>query len=236
MADEALDLLSTSESRWRSLRASGREWRTPALLSDAFQAQLARRRAEGQRFALITNQTDAPMPDEIEEGWKIWLAESWKRAEFAAGRGSVEVVFHESTWWSNGPGISQTNSGGQDWGHGEGPGEFLIRTADYPPLLEIREVTVDSWLGRQTLVAKASIRRGLEPRRGRGLHGLVIGDADEILLSIDRERGVVLQTKSWFQGSLYRVLEMNDVGFDEEFPPTTFEIRPLHGPGWLTTT
>jgi hypothetical protein len=57
------------------------------------------------------------MPDEIEEEWQIWLAEPRKRAKFAAGRGSVDVVFHESTWWSNGPGISQTNTGGQDWGH-----------------------------------------------------------------------------------------------------------------------
>jgi len=117
MADEVLDLPSTSQSRWRSLQASGREWRIPALLSQAFQAQLARRRAEGQGFALITDQTDAPMPDEIEEEWQIWLAEPRKRAKFAAGGGSVDVVFHESTWWSNGPGISQTNTGGQDWGH-----------------------------------------------------------------------------------------------------------------------
>jgi hypothetical protein len=133
----------------------------------------------------------------------------------------------------NGPGVSQTNSGRQDWGHGEGPGEFLIRTDDHPPLLEIGEFTVDSWLGRQTLVAEVGIRRGLEARQGRGLHGLVIGDADEILLRIDRERGVILQANSWFRGSHYRVLETNDVGFDEESPPATFEIRPLSGPGWL---
>jgi hypothetical protein len=30
-------------------------------------------------------------------------------------------------------------------GHGEGPEEFLICMDDYPPLLEIGEVTVDSW-------------------------------------------------------------------------------------------
>jgi hypothetical protein len=52
---------------------------------------------QGQRFAIISNQSDTPWPDETDEEWQLWLAGPWKRAKFAAGRGGVDVVFHEST-------------------------------------------------------------------------------------------------------------------------------------------
>lgn len=111
------------------------------------------------------------------------------------------------------------------------PGANLIRSADYLPLIDVGDISPGSWLGRETLNVTVSIRRGLEVRRGPGLHGLVIGDADPIL-DIDRERGVILRAESSYRGSVYRVLEMNEVSFDEEFPPDTFEIRPLSGLDW----
>jgi hypothetical protein len=234
-ADEVFYLLSTSQSRWRTLRASGRVWSNPTLLSEAAQALLARRRAEGQTFAIISNQSDTPLPDENEEEWQLWLARPFKRAKFAAGRGGVDVVFHESTWWSNALGISRTNGGAINSGHGDGPGANLIRTADYVPLIDVGDISPGSWLGRETLTVTVSIRRGLEVRRGPGLHGLVIGDADPILLDIDRERGVILRAESSYRGSVYRDLEMNEVAFDEEFPTDTFEIRPLSGLDWSST-
>ena len=117
--------------------------------------------------------------------------------------------------------------------NGEGPGEHLVSTADYPDLIEMESVTTGVLLGRDTLDAKVTIRHGLPRQRGRGLHGLVIGDADKILLCIDRERGVILHASSWFRESIYRVLEVQDVAFDEQFPPETFEIAPLYDPEWV---
>jgi hypothetical protein len=125
------------------------------------------------------------------------------------------------------------NGGSLNIGHGEGPGAHLVTTAEYPALIEVHEVTAGARLGRETLEAKASIRHGLSRRRGRGVHGLVIGDADEVLLSIDRERGVILYAGSWFRGSIYRALEMNDVSFDEELRPGSFETAPIHGLDWV---
>jgi hypothetical protein len=68
--------------------------------------------------------------------------------------------------------------------------------------------------------------------RGRGLHGLIIGDADRIDLSVDRERGVLLRAASWFEGSMYRTVEALSVAFDETFPSDAFEIDPLPGQDW----
>jgi hypothetical protein len=235
LVDEALHLLSTADARWRTLRASGREWRDTALSADAWRARLERKRAEGQHFSVITLRSTMQHPDELDEEWRLWIAQPWRRANFAAGRAQVDVVFHESTWWSNGHGRSITNGGALNYGHGVGPGEFLVTTAAYPPLIEIEVVATGSRIGRATLEATVSMRHGLARRRGRGLHGLVIGDAEEILLSIDRERGVILRAAGWYRGSVYRIVEMQDVGFDEDFPPTTFEISPLPGLEWLDT-
>ena len=147
----------------------------------------------------------------------------------------MDVVFHESTWWSNAHEFSRTNGGAINSGHGDGPGANLIRTADYVSFIDVGDISPGSWLGRETLSVTVSIRRGLEVTRGLGLHGLVIGDADPILLDVDRERGVILRAETSYRGSVYRVLEMNEVAFDEEFPTDTFEIRPLSGLDWSST-
>jgi hypothetical protein len=233
MAEEALNLLSTSASRWRTVRVSGHEWRSTALVSQAWKARLERQRAEGQNFSVISFGSPEARPDETDEEWSLQIAGPWRRAKYGAGRETIDVVFHGSTWWSNSHGFSRTNGGSLNSGHGEGAGEFLVQTADYPFLIEVEEVNTGSRLGRDALDARVTVRHGLPHRRGRGLHGLVIGDADEVLLSIDRECGVILHAASWFRGSVCRVLEMNDVTFDEPFHPKAFEITPLAGLDWV---
>ena len=215
------------------MQARGREWRSTALASQAWEAQLERKRAEGHHFSVFGVQSKEQRPDETDEGWSLWIAGSWKRASFVVGRETTDVVFHGSTWWSNGYGFSRTNGGSPNSAHGEGPGEYLVSTVEYPALIEIGTATVGSRIGRETLDVKATIRRGLPRRRGRSLHGLVIGDADEIHMSIDRERGVILFALSWFKGQPYRILEMDKVAFDEQLGPETFEIAPLPGLHWV---
>ncbi len=233
LADEALDLLSSSASRWHTLWARGREWRDTALSSAAWKAQLDRRRGEGQTISLITNKATSPRPDQTDEPWRLWIADDWRRANFVAGGSEVDVVFHGAEWWSNGHGTSRTNGGAPNYGHGQGPGQHLVDTAEYPPLIGVTNVAVGSLLRRETLDVMATARRELPRRRGLGLHGLVIGDVDEIELSVDRERGVILRATSWFGGSPCRIIEMTEVTFDEELPVATFEIAPLPGLDWL---
>ncbi len=189
--------------------------------------------AEGQSFSIISSQSTLPRPDQIDEQWQLRIAGTWRRAIFVAGRADVDVVFDGPTWWSNGHGISRTNGGTLNHGHGEGPGEHLVSTVAYPTLIEVGTASVGTRIGRETLEVKATIRRGLPRQRGRGLHGLVIGDADETHLSIDRERGVILLAKSWFKGQPYRILEMEKVAFDEPLGPETFAIAPLPGLHWV---
>jgi hypothetical protein len=129
-----VELLSTSESRWRTLHSTGREWRNQRVLTQAWETGIARDRASGLTVALLRASTPhvvVPPAPQSEEQWELWLAPPWKRARFPVGDDLVDVVFHESTWRSNGHGQSNTNEGDENDGHGLGWGEDLIRTQDY---------------------------------------------------------------------------------------------------------
>ncbi len=53
------------------------------------------------------------------------------------------------------------------------------------------------------------------------MHGLGLG-ADEYQLMVDDERGVLLRSEARIRGLPFRILEMQLVSFDEEFPEDTF--------------
>ena len=179
------------------------------------------------------SEPDESEPQEADETWALWLAPPWKRARFPVGGDMVEVVFRGSDWWSNGHGSSRTNVGAAaKVDHGLGYGEDLIRTADFVDFLHIQEVTEGSWIGRPVLQAQVVVRHEDAFRSSRSVHGLVLGDADRVDLAVDVERGVILRAEAWFEGSLYRILEMSEVRFDVPFSADTFELQPLPGQEW----
>jgi hypothetical protein len=223
--------MSTSTDRWSTLRMEGREWRKPGVLHQAWDAATARKRASGMGVStIVLGRSDLPQPSELEQAWTLCLNPPSKRATFTVGRGMVDVVFQGTTWWSNGNGVSSSNVTA-NWGHGLGWGEDLVRTADYVSRLDIDDVEPGTLLGRPILHARArAIHRDRD--RGKGLHGLIIGDADRIDLAVDRERGVILRAASWFEGLMYRIVEALEVAFDEQFAADAFRIEPLPGQDW----
>ena len=230
---EACDLLASSRLRWKTLRASGREWRNHGLVDQAWQARHARMRAEGRHFTTINVESKTQRSNERSADWALWVAPPWRRAQFEVGFEAVDVVFRDSMWWSNGHGISRTNGGSPCTQHGSGPGEDLLRTKDYVDLINITNVGSGEWIGRATLELGVTIRHDLNRTRGPGLHGLVIGDPDRIELTVDEERGVVLRSQTWMGGHLCRAVEVTDVAFDEQFEDGVFEIEPLPGQAWV---
>lgn len=86
---EVLELIHTSEERWRSLRAWGREWRHSALHLEAFMREAARRRS-GSVAVFGESSLEPEEPVESEELWRLWMARPDKvRAEFAVGHGET---------------------------------------------------------------------------------------------------------------------------------------------------
>jgi hypothetical protein len=242
LESEFFDLLATSQSRWTTLLIEGRTWTNIHLRNLAWQAQIDREKANGAHVAILQrpdsddgtadqNEVEAEL-EQHEEIWSLWVTPERRRAKFQVGDGTVDVVIEGSTFWSNGFGRSFTNGGKNNYGHGEGDGQNLIRTTEYCGLLHVVELSRGLRIGRDTIDAKVTIREDDDPERGQGVHGLTIGDADALELSIDRERGVVLSASSWMRGAIYRIVEITKVEFDPHFGLDTFKIEPVFGTEW----
>jgi hypothetical protein len=229
ITNQILELLSNSEFRWDTLQATGREWRNSRILAEAWRAGSDRKRASAPAGSFQTGHvySTKPKPEVSEEAWSLWLAPPWKRAHFLIGADVIDVVMHGERWWSNGHGESRSKVGR----HGLGWGENLVRTSEFVNLLDFKEVSEATYIDRPVFDAWATMRHD-ERRRGPGLHGLILGDADRVRLMVDREHGVILRTEAWFHESLYRILEMTEIRYDLDFGPEIFHIDPLPGQSW----
>jgi hypothetical protein len=242
---EFFNLLETSGSLWTTLFIQGRTWTNIDVQNLAWQAQINRLKAHGALFAAFqsaqsdeneTSESAAHVePLDREETWRLWAAPGKRRAQFEVGQELVDVVIEGSTFWSNGRGRSITNGGNTNHGHGQGDGHHLIRTAEYTGLLQVIELSDGVRTGRPTIEAKVTTLDREHRRRGRGLHGLTIGDPEVLRLSIDRERGVVLKASSRFQGAIYRSVEVTAVEYDPHFDLDVFKIEPEFSTEWIST-
>jgi hypothetical protein len=238
------NLLVSSASRWTELLIEGRTWTNIALQNSAWQANIDRMRANGAAIAIFQS-SDSDDNESVganarveplirEQTWSLWVTPERRRARFVVGDEIVDVVIEGSTFWSNGNGRSFTNGGRKNSSHGQGDGQNLLRTADYVGRLRVAELTDGTKCGRPTLDAKVEILDNSGPEFGPDLHGLTIGDADYLELSVDRERGVLLSASSWLRGDVYRIVEMTRVEFDPNFDPDAFIIQPEFGTQWTS--
>jgi hypothetical protein len=241
---EFFNLLATSETRWTTLKIEGRTWFNFDTQRLAGQINVERQIANGARIAMFqradsdeddASETEiAPTPVDYDETWSLWVTPERRRAKFSVGDHRVDVVIEGSTFWSNGLDRSFTNHGLKNHGHGQGDGQHLIRTPEYVGRLQAVELSEGTTIGRPTIDARLTILDAENFEFSPGLHGLTIGDADFLELSVDRERGVVLSASSWLHGAIYRVVEMTNVEFDIHFAPDAFRIQPEFGTEWTS--
>jgi hypothetical protein len=242
---EFFNLLETSESRWTALFIEGRTWFNIEVQMFAWQAQIDREEANGARIATFrrsdSDKNEASgtaiviEPVDHEETWRLWANRERRRAKFEVGNELVDVVFEGSTFWSNGLGRSITNGGKANYSHGQGDGQNMIRTAEYAGVLHVVELSEGMRIGRHTIEARVTIVDNEDLGRVPVLHGLTIGDAEVLDLSVDRERGVVLSASSQFHGVTYRIVEITEVEFDPNFDLDVFKIEPECGTEWVST-
>jgi hypothetical protein len=229
---DVLELMHTSEQRWRSLRAEGREWRHEALLLEAFMRMVWRRRS-GSVSVFGGSSEEAEEPEETESTWRLWMEGRHKvRAEFAVGHGEmVTAVVDGPTWWSWSPSNGAlTNEGSENAETGLGPGTSLVH-----PALILPAIDLEIW-GRTTRLGRSVYEVLVAPTTGDDedeessalLHGIGSG-AEEYELLVDGERGVLLRTEARLHGRPFLILEMNEVGFDEELPAASFTLAPPKG-------
>ena len=101
---DLLELLHTSDERWRTIRMKGREWRDEALLLDAFHRAFDRGGGSVVAFGSTTEESAVRS-----EPWAMWIGPERKvRAEFSVGHEQLVAVLDGDRWWHWSP-----SSGGQ---------------------------------------------------------------------------------------------------------------------------
>jgi outer membrane lipoprotein-sorting protein len=227
---DLLELMHTSEERWRWLRAEGRESRHAGLNLEAFMRAVERRRS-GSVGVLANSHRKVDEPEESERRWRLWMEGANRvRAEFALGHGDmVTAVVDGSTWWSWSRAMgAQTNEGREDSETGVGPGIALVRPAALLPAVDFEVRGRATKLGRSAYAVRAIPSPSNDVEELDLPHALGSG-ADEYELLVDAERGVLLRTEARLRGRPFLILEMDDVAFDEEISADMFRLVPPAG-------
>jgi outer membrane lipoprotein-sorting protein len=226
-----LELLHDAEPRWTTLRAVGRQWRHNARAGEAFERHFAavEARQPGSVVSVSAGYTSdgsqPPEPDDSEDLWRLWIERGVRtRAEFAVGNETISVVFDGTTWWSWSPSMGgMTNRGAVNHGHGSGPARVLIDTSKLISALRLQFLGTDTLLGRGVFRVRGVPRPRVGDGPNDGHFELGVG-ADEYLLSVDAERGVVLRSEARFRDQPFMVIEMTEVEFDADLPPETWKV------------
>ena len=224
MVEDVAALMNDSRHRWSTLRTSGFEWRDHELLLQAF------RRGAPSGGTWSQGSFTGPIPDR--EPWSLWISlPDQVRTEFPVGTETVTAVIKGSTWWSYSPsrgGI--TNEGNDHMSHGMGSGYPMTDPAALSRAFAFGPTTSTTFVGRPALevlahpmdpesfdfVEKIQVDRA-QSELGKG--------ADEYRLYIDAERGIVLRSEARLEGQPFRVIEMEQISFDERLPDETFTLE-----------
>lgn len=162
-------------------------------------------------------------PEESREEWRVWLAKpDKKRTQFLVGDQVVTAVFIGDRWWSWSPLGFRMNDGALNRGHGFSPAEGLVDPARHIASLHMR---VD---GRTSLLARPAFRvtavpRIVEPHGFDPTFHMLGTGADLYKLVVDAEVGILLRCQAEFHGDAFRVIEVDDIGVNEQFGEGMFD-------------
>jgi hypothetical protein len=166
-------------------------------------------------------------PEEVKTKWQLWVAPHDRiRTEFVVEGETVTAVIAGDKWWSwSRSRGARTNDGDPNSSHGVGPGEALLYSARILPALRLEVIGHDMLADRP--VTEVLARPGSNVKdetywKGHSArHGLGAG-ADEYLISVDTERGVLLGSKALIAGEPFRILEIESITFDEDLDDELF--------------
>ncbi len=198
-----LELLNDAEPRWKTLRAVGRHWRHNARASEVFERHFAAVQASHPSGEVVQLTGYAPderqpqVPDESEDHWRLWMEYGGRtRSESSVGSEPLTVVFDGPAWWelvtARG---GMTNSGDANHRHGFGPAETLVDAAALLSALRLQFLGADTLLGRDVFRVRGLPQARTSHQSDYGLHQLGVG-ADDYMLAVDAERGVLLRTEA----------------------------------------
>jgi outer membrane lipoprotein-sorting protein/uncharacterized Zn-finger protein len=227
---ELLELLHGARDRSRTVRATIREWHHGERSSRAFKRHVEESKATAYTEARTVGE-DSP-PEAWESLTRLWVE---KPARIREEREDPHwerllVIRDGERWWSYSPQMG-ARSNEADPGVRSGAGQLSEHHLDPAPLIAALDFEVLGrriFAGRPALEVRATPRLSAEAMPAHALFLLGHG-GDEFRLLVDRERGVLLRTEARLEGQPFRVRELLEVSFDEDFPWETFVFVPPAG-------
>ena len=208
---------------WRTLVAEGWEWRHGSRSLAALN-RLRPQVTEADTRSFRPPEVDQE-PAARSHKWRLWLTNDERvRAEYSIGEDRVTCVVAGSTWWSWSAALGRTNENDPSVSHGIGPGAVLL---DPSKLLAASDLTT---LGQVSFGGRSAWSVRAVPTIGEvgGTHILNGRDeslrlgADEYLLMVDAERGMLLRSEARLAGKPFHVVGIHRVQFDENLPDELF--------------
>ncbi len=215
-----LELLYTARTRYRTVRLELRSSSRPRAQGEAMQ-RLTGQRASQMVFAIGGGRGEIPEVIETRLRLSGEPPGRW-RVERDDGNGASLTVADGDTFWTYHPlAGAMTNFG--DAQHQVGSPSEATPVLDPSALLATLDLEV-------TGATPAGIE--LHGRRRPDVQGpwdsLSFG-ADEHLMLVHPERGVLLRVQSLYEGQELATLEVTSIEFDVELPPETFVFVPPEG-------
>jgi hypothetical protein len=221
---DALLLMHDASRSFTTVRMSVRRWHHTERLHRAWE----REEELGTASLYALPGTGGPEPPERIQRSRVW----WRPPDHARvehdpdADGPRIVVAAGALWWSWHPDFGGfSNEGMAGVGRSdeqEGPCRELLQPELHPAALELELLGSGLHAGRRAIALRG------RPRRVEGVLAMMSslpGGADAHRLMVDRERGVVLRAASEIDGHRFWVVEVEEIAFDEEFPPETFTLR-----------
>lgn len=236
---DLLELLHGAGESFRTLRSEIRVWEEPELARSAMTAAMSRRVSRvrvgssrsGSGFLTPPTGTSAPS-DPSESSVQLWVERPGRfREEQRDGDGASVVVRDGVRWWSYDDRFgARSNEGDEAPGRSRVGGEleFLADPAGLLSLLRFEVCGRGERARRDVLRARAWPRDELTLPSSQALIPLGAG-ASEYELEVDAARGVLLRSAAIYDSAQFRVVEVDEIAFDQDLPAGTFTFASPDG-------
>ena len=196
------------------MRLAIHEWTHVEISAHAFHAA----RGAGSQYVVSTREGERGVPAELDTTIRFW---GDAEGRFREERENYTMVGDTVSVWSWSPELGAVVH------EQRGP----METSAYEllnPVTILAAFDVEP-LGTGAVADRPTRRVRIHPRsESARMHHLGLG-ADEIVLDVDAERGVLLRVEARYDGDTFRVLEVTEARFDEELGPDAFVFVPPPG-------
>ena len=222
---DLLELLHGAGSRWKTVRLAMTRWGNSELAGDAMRRYAAQCATGGQSRGTVVTGRGGSGPPTWQTATRAWVDRTGDRSrvETSGDHGDRLTICTGYLWWAYSPesGSISNETELEVGGGGGGDFDWMLEPSSLLPALDFTPMGTTEVAGRQALDVLA-VPRPPDPHGGFAAH--FAHGADDIVLAVDVERGVVLRAEARLGGELFARFEITDLAFDEDLSDDLFRF------------